>query len=104
MMSIDELLHSVSALSQAEKFQLARFVLDQLAQDDDIIIEAPMEREQTFDPHRYFGGAMVSREAIEADLAEIRDGCNDRLSVRHKHADLLQALSVQVRPVQLKPG
>lgn len=76
MMSIDELLHSVSALSHAEKFQLARFVLDQLAQDDGIIIEAPMEREQTFDPHRYFGVAMVSREAIEADLAEIREGWN----------------------------
>lgn len=76
MMSIDELLRSVSALSHAEKFQLARFVLDQLAQEDGVIVEAPTEREPTFDPHRYFGVATVSHETIEADLADIREGWN----------------------------
>jgi hypothetical protein len=75
-MSIDELLRSVPALSHAEKFRLARFVLDQLAQDDGVVAELSAQRDETFDPCRYFGVARVSRETVEADLTEVREGWN----------------------------
>ena len=75
-MSIDELLISVSTLSHAEKFRLARYVLDQLAQEDGIAIEAQPTQGEVFDPRRYFGVVKESRETIEAHLAEVREGWN----------------------------
>jgi hypothetical protein len=75
-MSIDELLSSVSALSHAEKFRLARFVLDQLAQEDGVAIEAQPAQGEVFDPRRYFGVMNESRETVEAYLAELREGWN----------------------------
>lgn len=73
-MSIDELLSTVSALSHAEKFRLARFVLEQLAQEDGVSIQASAQASDGFDPRPYYGAAHESREAVEAYLSETREG------------------------------
>jgi len=75
-MSIDELLNSVSGLSHAEKFRLARFVLEQLAIEDGAVIREPAQPNERFDPRRFFGAAHESRQAIDDYLASLREGWN----------------------------
>jgi len=71
-MTVTELLPSVASLTHAEKFQRVQIVLRQLAEEGGIPSQpAPAD---DFDPHRYFGVAQHTRQAVDDYLTSAREG------------------------------
>lgn len=66
-MTANELLPAVVTLSHAEKFRLVQIVLRQLAEEEGIPAPA-----NDFDPRRYFGVALHTRQAVDDYLAVVR--------------------------------
>lgn len=73
-MTVNELLPSITPLSQTEKFRLVQIVLRQLAEEKDIASQPTLAND--FDPRRYFGVAQHTRQAVDDYLASAREGWN----------------------------
>ena len=74
-MTIDDIIPSVGALSQAEKIRLAQVVLQQLAQEEQASAH-PEQIAEPFDPQRFYGAAHHSRQDVDRYLASAREGWN----------------------------
>jgi hypothetical protein len=73
-MTIDELIPSLGALSQADKLRLAQIVLQQLAQEALESASPGPPTVEPFDPQRFYGAAHHSRQEIDQYLASVREG------------------------------
>ena len=75
-MSINDLLPSIAALPQSEKFILVRFVLEQIEKEECLAAGENSHSSERFDPRRFFGAAHESRRDIYEYLAGLREGWN----------------------------
>lgn len=75
-MSINDLLPSITALPQSEKFLLVRFVLEQIEKEECLSSGKIPHSSERFDPRRFFGAAHESRRDIDEYLTGLREGWN----------------------------
>jgi hypothetical protein len=73
-LSITELLPSISTLSDIDKLKLVQLVLAQLTQEDKNEETAAQQSPPPFDPRSFFGVTNQSKQVIDDDLANAREG------------------------------
>lgn len=72
-MTIAELLPQISSLPHAEKFRLVSVLLKQLANEEGVSLEQVTPKER-FKPQDFFGAGKASREEVEQQLENLREG------------------------------
>jgi hypothetical protein len=75
-MTITDVLPSVVALSNADKFRLVQIVLKQLAQENGVVALQNQQKTAPFDSRHYFGTAHQTKQMIDDYLITEREGWN----------------------------